>query len=867
MIDSKTEKDIGPDIAATEVTDINFVDYVAEKLNFVPGEDGQHFKNVRMMASFAAEMSEAEAIEILLKFIPVHEDDYNLRLEQKEYLKSLVEGEKAAPNPETYSMDLRIEAAAIKYWSPYIEVRAVTDCWDDMDEPCETIRSYAIGLIWLLVGTFVNQFFVFRFPPITISSDVLQLLTYPCGVFLSKVLPDWGVTIRGTRISLNPGPWTQKEQMCATFFLSSADSSTYVSAYNLPTQLLPMYYDQKWATFGYQIMLTLSSQFIGFGFAGILRRFAIYPTKAMWPLNMPTIALNRALLNPERKQNINGWTITKYWFFLVVFVGAFVYFWFPSYIFGALSNFNWMTWIAPDNVNLALITGFNGMAINPIPTFDWTYIGAGSVVTPWWSIVNNLIGVLIGTFCILGVYYSNVRWTAYLPMNQPGIYDNQGNSYHVTKILTNGVFDKAKYEKYGPPFWSAANLVSYGSFFCVYTLGFVYTMLAYWKDMHTAAVDFYHGIAFWKGRKKSEVDSAFARQLKKYPDVPDWWFFVVLLIAVGFTIATVKAWPTTTPVWGIFFVLGINLVFLVPICLLQAYTGNGFALNVLIEIILGYAINGRPTALNILKACGVNVDYVSQGFVSVWKTGMYAYVPSRAIFRTQMLGTLINAFVTVGILQYQLGLDDICTPEARKTTKFTCPGQNTFYAASVLFGAMGSERFFGSSKTPGLYPFLKWCFLIGAVIGLIFFAVQYTIPQYIAKKYPERKQQMLRLSERLGKFNPVVMNMGIIGAFPQGNLAYTVGGVYLAAAWLFIKKRYTEWWAKYTYVGVAGINVGNALAAIVIFFALQYTNVNLDWWGNDVSYAGQDGANGNQGPILKSLAPGEVFGPQPGHFP
>lgn len=861
---SPFEKDaIEVDFEAAEVTDISFVDYVGEKLNFVPDENGEHTKNVRLMASFVAEMTEEEAEEILLKFIPLHEDDYNLRLEQKEYLKSLVKGEKEAPDPTTYSMDLRIEAAAIKHWSPYVEVRAVTDCWDDMDEPCETIRSYAIGLVWLLVGCFVNQFFIFRFPSISISSDVLQLLTYPCGEFLARVLPDWGFTFRGTRITLNPGPWTRKEQMFATFFLSGGDGSTYVSAYNLPTQLLPMYYDQKWATFGYQIMLTLSSQYIGFGFAGILRRFAIYPTKAMWPMQMPTLALNRALLDPERKQSINGWTISKYWFFLVVFAGSFVYYWIPDYLFAALSNFNWMTWIAPNNVNLALLTGQSGMGINPIPTFDLNVIGVGNVVTPWWSVVNILVGAILGTFTIIGVYWSNIRWTAYLPMNTPGIFNNKGGSYKVTKILTNGVFDEDKYQKYGPPLWGAANLVLYGSFFSLYTLGFVYTMLAYWRDMCTAAVDFYNGIAFWNGRKRTEVDSPFARQLKKYPDVPDWWFFLILLISIGFCIGTVKGWPTSTPVWGIFFVLGINVVFLVPICLLQAYTGNGFALNVLVEIICGYALNGRPTALNILKAYGVNVDSTSQGFVSVWKTGMYAYVPSRAIFRTQILSTLINAFVTVGILQYQLTLTDICTPAQRATTKFTCPNQNVFYSASVLFGAIGSKRVFGTGGGDGLYPFLKWCFLIGAVVALIFFAIQYTIPAYIGKRYPERKEAMVRLSERLGKINPVVINMGFL-QFAPGNLSYITGGVYLAAFWtLYLKKRYTEWWAKYTYVMVAGVNVGIALAAIIVFFALQYSDIELSWWGNNVPYAGADG---NETPLL-TLAPGQLIGPQPGHFP
>lgn len=41
-------------------------------------------------------------------------------------------------------------------------------------------------------------------------------------------------------------------------------------------------------------------------------------------------------------------------------------------IFEALSQFNWITWIAPQNVNLAAITGsMSGLGLNPWSTFDW----------------------------------------------------------------------------------------------------------------------------------------------------------------------------------------------------------------------------------------------------------------------------------------------------------------------------------------------------------------------------------------------------------------------------------------------------------------------------------------------------------------
>ena len=54
-----------------------------------------------------------------------------------------------------------------------------------------------------------------------------------------------------------------------------------------------------------------------------------------------------------------------------------MYFWIPDYLFQALSTFNWMTWIKPDNQNLAVITGsVGGLGLNPITTFDWNYFSS-----------------------------------------------------------------------------------------------------------------------------------------------------------------------------------------------------------------------------------------------------------------------------------------------------------------------------------------------------------------------------------------------------------------------------------------------------------------------------------------------------------
>lgn len=67
---------------------------------------------------------------------------------------------------------------------------------------------------------------------------------------------------------------------------------------------------------------------------------------------------------------------------------------------------------------------------------------------------------------------------------------------------------------------------------------------------------------------------------------------------------------------------------------------------------------------------------------------------------------------------------------------------------------------------------------------------------------------------------------------------------------------------QYNFVLSAAWSCGIAIAGIIIFFSLQYTETDFNWWGNNVSEMGCEG----QACALKTLAPGQSFGPQIGQF-
>ncbi|KHC61253.1 OPT family small oligopeptide transporter [Candida albicans P75016] len=822
------------------------------------------------------QMTTEEAVEILEKNIEEHETDVNIpendlvlwkelvenshkftKVQLQEKLgsnsSSSVEGEKTADVEKgheivDWDLQVRLEAVLVAYWSPYPEVRAVTFPYDDPTIPAETFRVYLIAIIWTAIGAVINQFFVERQPAITLAMSVVQVFLYPSGLLCEWILPKWKFKIWKLSIDLNPGPYTYKEQMLATIFCGVTGGGTSYVSSNILMQKSEIFYDNKWVDFGYQVLLILSTNFLGIGLAGIMRKFAVYPTKAVWPSILPGLALNKTLLTPAKKEVINGWKISGYNFFFIAFVASFLYFWVPDYLFQALSTFNWMTWIKPDNQNLAVVTGsLGGLGLNPITTFDWNYFSSmlQPLQVPFFYPVNNIIGMAIAFFCIIGVWYSNYKWTGYLPINDNGLYTNTGEPYSVRSVVdANSLFDQAKYAEMGPPFYTAANLVVYGAFFAIYPFHFVYELGMNYDQMWDAFKSFWRVIKDYKKSTYDGFDDPHSTMMRAYPEVPEWAYLIIVVISLVLAILCVKVYPAETPVWGIFFALGINFVFLIPLTTIYARTGFAFGLNVLVELIVGYAIPGNGLALAFIKALGYNIDGQAQNFVNDLKQGHYAKLPPRAVYRVQLLSIFISSFIQLGILNFQIngGIKDYCEPG--NTQKFTCPSSRTFYSASVLWGVIGPKRVFN-----GLYPILRWCFLIGFLIAF---------PCIAIKKWGPRKY--------VKYFEPSIIIGGFLNYAPY-NLSYYIPGLYVSFTFMsYIKRKYEAWWQKYNYILSTGLNAGIAFSSIIIFFAVMYHEKDINWWGNTVMYSGVDYAM--TGWLNATVdAPDGYFGPRVGHFP
>ena len=173
--------------------------------------------DVEMILDRVLEMSDEEALNILVEAIEEHRADPNFPGWTMSKLRNLVQGYKACDMAEEeWSFDVRTEAAILKYHSPYPEVRAVTEPFDDPTIPVETIRSYTLGMILMAGSTGLNTFFSQRQPAIGLNSLIMQLLLAPLGFAWAKWMPNWQIGYGKYKASLNHGPWHFKEQCFAT---------------------------------------------------------------------------------------------------------------------------------------------------------------------------------------------------------------------------------------------------------------------------------------------------------------------------------------------------------------------------------------------------------------------------------------------------------------------------------------------------------------------------------------------------------------------------------------------------------------------------------------------------------------------------
>ncbi|KAL1688223.1 OPT oligopeptide transporter protein-domain-containing protein [Schizophyllum commune] len=711
--------------------------------------------------------------------------------------------------------------------SPYPEVRSAVANFDDPSMPASTIRAWVLGVIWAMVIPGMNQFFYFRYPSVTVTGLVAQLLIFPFGRLWAFACPNVSIF----SIPLNPGPFTIKEHVLVTIMATVGAETAYATDI---VAVQRVYYNQVWP-FAYQWMLVMSTQLIGFSIGGVARRFLVAPPSMIWPNTLVSCALFNTLHSQSYAGVGQYGGVSRERFFAFALGGAFVWYFFPGYLFEALSVFTWVCWIAPNNVKVNQLFGYHSGLGFSILTFDWSqiaYIGS-PLATPWWAQANVIIGFLFFFWFLTPIlYYTNAFYAQYMPVSSRIAYDNTGSEYNLTRILTvAATIDVDAYHMYSPLYLSITFVMCYGLSF-----------LAISATLTHAAIHFYKPIMINLKRSLREQPDIHARLMSRYQQVPEWHYIAIFVVTFIFACVCIEVWPSGMTIWALLVALIISLIYLVPIGMIQAVTNRQIGLNVITELIVGFMLPGKPVAMMMFKTYGYITMAQAMQFTADFKLGHYMKVPPRPMFWCQIVATMIAGTVQLAVQAWMFtNIPGLCTQNQRDN--FTCPSTQVFGTASIIWGVIGPKLQFSAGQ---VYYTLTFFFLIGAACPVILWL--------ITKKYPTTILNYLNF--------PLVFS-GTSDIPPATAVNYvgwaTVGFVFQ----YLIRRRWFGFWTKYNYVLSAALDAGTALGIIAVYFCLQYpangtigANSLQNWWGNTVHKNTLDWSS----TPLRRLDQGQSFG-------
>ena len=217
-----------------------------------------------------------------------------------------------------------------------------------------------------------------------------------------------------------------------------------------------------------------------------------------------------------------------------------------------------------------------------------------------------------------------------------------------------------------------------------------------------------------------------ARMMSVYKEVPVWWYAAIFVVAFIFGVIAIEIFPTQFPVWALVLSLLISVVFVIPIGIIRAVTNQLPALNVLSELVAGYALPGRPVGAMVFKTFGFVPTYQAMFFLNDLKIGHYQKIPPRVMFMAQVIASTLAVFVCVGVQEWQFAnIEDFCMPTQKDG--FVCNDISTFATAAIIWGGIGPRRLFSSD---GMYNWVLYFFLIGAILPIPFYV--------LARWYPTR---------------------------------------------------------------------------------------------------------------------------------
>ncbi|KAF4340976.1 OPT superfamily oligopeptide transporter [Fusarium beomiforme] len=479
----------------------------------------------------------------------------------------------------------------------------------------------------------------------------MWFIGYILGTFFEWAIPRKGFLGRW----LNPHPFNMKEH-AAIVVLASSAAQAALAVEVIAVQRL--FYDTAPNAL-VSILVVVSSQCVGYGFAGLLRRALVYPTKMVWPALLP---MNTLLETLHRDRNETRKRLRFFWIVLVA-----VFFWelLPEYIMPILTGVSIFCLARRDSMVFTHVfggsNGNEGLGILSLG-LDWQLISSKPLWTPLLTLGNSLAGYLLCIALFLCVYYGNIWDSQKFPFLSQLLFSRDSTSsnyviYNQTNILDDkNVLLPSALEEEGIPFFAG----TYAMFLFTTNLAvsaISHLLLWNWEDikmgysfLSPSSLRRLFSPLSWSLRSNRDPGSdkekdPHYRLMLAYPECPSWWYILILLLSVIMGIIAIYTAQSTLPWYGFLTSIAVAGTFILFFGAQVALTGFQGNVQPIVQMIGGYLHPGQPLADLYFTLFGYNSVIQGISMVQDLKFGQYAKLPPKATFSTQLAGTLIGGII------------------------------------------------------------------------------------------------------------------------------------------------------------------------------------------------------------------------------
>jgi OPT family oligopeptide transporter len=609
-----------------------------------------------------------------------------------------------------------------------------------------------------------------------------------------------------------------KEHVLISIFANAGSAFGNGSAYAVGiVNIIKAFYGRN-ISFIAAWILIITTQVLGYGWAGLLRKYVVEPAHMWWPSTLVQISLFRALHEKEEDEETNTEnhkkTLSRFKFFAIALVCSFSWYVFPGYLFQTLQSISWLCWAYPNSVTAhQLGSGVNGLGLGAF-TLDWSVVASflfSPLISPFFAIANVLVGYALIIYIVIPISYwgYNVYDAKNFPIFSADLFTSQGQLYNISAIVNDKFeIDKQKYGMQGKIHLSTFFALTYGFGFATIASTLTHVALFHGREIYDR----------YRASKTGKMDVHTRLMRKNYRDIPSWWFhfllIITIIISLALTIFLKK--DVQMPFWGLLFAAALAFIFTLPISIITATTNQTPGLNIITEYIMGIIYPGRPIANVCFKTYGYMSMTQAISFLSDFKLGHYMKIPPRSMFLVQFVGTITAGTVNLGVAWWLLeSIENICNKEKLPpNSPWTCPNDRVFFDASVIWGLVGPKRIFGSQ---GIYGGLNWFFL-GGILGPV-------IVWLLHKAFPTKSWiPLINL--------PVLL--GATAYMPPATALNYNSWILVGTIFNFFVFRYRQkWWQKYNYVLSAALDAGVAFMAVLLYFTVGIEDRSVQWWGTE----------------------------------